>query len=554
MTRFVKFGFCLALFLLPLAKAPAQIFKLDGGTSTLFNADGGSLSVKAPNYEGNIGAGMFEGHFQWGAVARTKLMGYTLTAGDDSVRFDLPTDVFGNTSYFSARGVGLSKGDKDSGFYVLGGVTSRWSGTGFFQAARSEDPAGVIFFHHRLTDELHFYSRDIVSTRSTALQGLEWVPQEWLKTSFTGGIGSGQPYFASGIEAELPQLSLKASYASVDPDFRRVTIPDYYNSEPERENIEATYRFNRENSITASHRNLLQPLSVNGAPERAGMNSLAGNFRVAHTYFGAGLFNSSFSGRNSWGSNFFAGQHFGNLLDVSASYFVSKSTATPVDNMLTGTFREMLTPRINLLQVVTYSNGQWSTAYGGEFITNRFNARLDYQTVYLPFRTSHPFQQTLSFNSSVRVIGPVAITAASTLAPDGRVRYTFGGTTYLYRYSGLLPSFGQENDSYKFPKYLVQGFVRDEQGHPVSGAAIQLGQDIIYTDGTGHFLYRTRKHRELMFSVVPDQFLMPGVYEVIQAPKSVTPEKEGEGQDVEVIVRRLTAQEAMLRASLSKPK
>jgi hypothetical protein len=549
MTRFVKFGLWLGLLLLPISVS-AQIFKLEGGTSTLFNADGGSLSIKAPNYEGDIGAGMFEGHFQWGAVARSKMFGYTLTAGDDSVRFDLPTDIFGNTSYFSARGIGVSKGDKDSGFYVLGGLTSRWSGTGFFQAARSEDPVGIVFFHHRLTDRLMFYSRDIVSTKSTSLQGLEWAPENWLKTSFAGGIGSGQPYFASGVEAELRQLSVKASYATVDPDFRRVTIPDYYNSEPERENIEATYRFTRDNSITASHRNLLQPLSINGTAERAGMNSLSGNFRVAHTYFGAGFFNSSFSGRNSWGSNLFLGQRFHDFLDVNASYFISKSTGNPRDSMLTGTFREILTPRLNLLQVATYSNGQWSAAYGGEFVTNRFNARLDYQTVYLPFRTNHPFQQTLSFNSSVRVLGPVAITAASTLAPDGRVRYTFGGTTYLYRYSGLLPSFGQSGDSYKFPKYLVEGVVKDEQGRPLSGAAIQLGQDVIYTDGTGHFLYRTRKHHSMSFSVVPEQFLLPGVYEVIQAPKEVTPDKDGEGHDIEVIVRRLTPEEARLRMNL----
>jgi hypothetical protein len=299
---------------------------------------------------------------------------------------------------------------------------------------------------------------------------------------------------------------------------------------------------------------LLQPLSVNGTAERAGMNSLSSNFRVAHTYFGAGFFNSSFSGRNSWGSNLFMGQRFHDFLDVNASYFISKSTGNPRDSMLTGTFREILTPRLNLLQVATYSNGQWSGAYGGEFVTNRFNARLDYQTVYLPFRTNHPFQQTLSFNSSVRVLGPVAITAASTLAPDGRVRYTFGGTTYLYRYNGLLPSFGQSGDSYKFPKYLVQGVVKDEQGRPLSGAAIQLGQDVIYTDGTGHFLYRTRKHHSMSFSVVPEQFLLPGVYEVIEAPKEVTPDKDGEGHDIEVIVRRLTPEEARLRMNLASLK
>ena len=63
-----------------------------------------AISVKAPNYDGSIGAGIYQGHFLMGAVARTKVMGYTVICGDDTVRFDLPTDIFGNTSYFSARG------------------------------------------------------------------------------------------------------------------------------------------------------------------------------------------------------------------------------------------------------------------------------------------------------------------------------------------------------------------------------------------------------------------------------------------------------------------
>src|SRR2546423_13445791 len=134
-----KFGVSLALMLLAVRVLPAQVFKIDGGTSTLFNADGGTISMKAPNYEATFGAGTYSGQFELGAVARTKVMGYTVTAGDDSVRFDLPTDIFGNTSYYSARGVGISKNYEDSGFYVLGGLTSQWVGSSSFRAARAQD-------------------------------------------------------------------------------------------------------------------------------------------------------------------------------------------------------------------------------------------------------------------------------------------------------------------------------------------------------------------------------------------------------------------------------
>jgi hypothetical protein len=546
MSSSLKLGLLSALVLALAGSLSAQIFKIDGGTSTLFNADGGTISIKAPNYDGSIGAGLFAGHFELGAVARTKMFGYTVTAGDDSVRFDLPTDIFGNTSYYSARGVGLSRQFENSGFYVLGGLTSLWEGSSFFQAANSQDPVGIVFYHRRLTDNLHFFSREIFSTKSSALQGLEWKPQKWITNSFTGGIGSGKPYFALASNVEWLRWTLKASYAYVSPDFRRITVPDILNSEPERENIEATYHFNRDTSITAAHRNLMQPLSLNSPFARASMDQLSGNFRLGQSYFGAGLYTSRFSGRDSWGSNLFVGRRFRNFLDVNGSYFVSTSTGSGTQSMFTGTVREIITPRFNLLQVASFANGQVSFAYGGEFVTNRFNARVDYQTQYLAFRTANPFQQTLSLNASVRVIGPLALNATSSVAPDGHTRYSFGGTTYLYRYNGLFPTLGGDHESYRFPKYMVRGIVKDQEGNPVSGAAVQIGSDLIFTDGEGQFLYRSRKHKQMSFKIVPGQFLTTGFFEVVQAPTAVSCGKENEVQDVIVIVRRLTPQEAKL--------
>ena len=550
-----KFGWTLALIFLLVSRLPAQVFKIDGGTSTLFNADGGTISMKAPNYDATFGAGTFGGQFALGAVARTKVMGYTVTAGDDNVRFDLPTDIFGNTSYYSARGVGISKQYEDSGFYVLGGLTSQWVGSSFFQAARSEDPVGIIFFHRHMTDSLYFYSRDIISTKTSALQGLEWRPEKWLTSSVTGGIGSGKPYFATAVDAEMRKLTLKASYAYVNPDFRRITVPDILNSEPERENIEATYHFTRDTVITAAHRNLMEPLSINSPFSRASMDQLTGNFRLGHNYFGAGLFRSRFDGRDSWGTSMYVGRRFRDLLDVSGSYFVSKSTGNTTQHLFTGTFREIISPRFNLLQVLSYSNGQTSLAYGGEFITNRFNARVDYQTQYLAFRTNRPFQQTLSFNASVRVAGPLSLNAASSIAPDGHTRYSFGATTYLYRAGGLFPSWGsQSDDSYKFPKYVVRGIVKDQEGKPVAGAAMQIDHDVIFTDGSGRFLLRLKKHKTMLFAVIPSQFLITGFFELVQAPSRVSSEREDQAQEVVVIIRRLTPQEARVSPLATKYK
>lgn len=529
----------------------AQIFKLQGGDSTLFQAEGGSFDVKAPGYEGSLGAGFFEGHFQFGAVARTQFHDYTLIGGDDAIRFSLPTDIFDGGYFFYARGAGIEHSTKDQNLYFFGGVTSTWMGTSFFQSARAEDPVGILFFDRRLTKTLHFYSRAILAHRKTSLQSLEWQPRRWLKTAVSAGIGSGKGYFASSFDAETRKLALQASYVAASGEFRRITAPSILNSEADKGNIQVAYRPDSIMSFSAGHRDLLQPITLTSPLEEAAVNNLGANFSIAHSNFGLGIFNSSVAGRQTNGLNLYTGHRIHQRFEVTANYFQSRSDQSRPQTMVTGTFREVVSPRFSLLQLVTRSDGQWNMAYGGQFITNRFSASIDYQNVYLPFEPQHPFQQALMVNLTARVFGPVQLTAASSVAPDGHIRYTFGGTTYLYRYQGLAgrqPS----QEFYKFSKYLLQGVVRDDQGNPLEGVALRINGATVYTDDAGRFQYRYNKHTPVDFAVALDEFLIPGVYEVVKAPRLVTPELEDQAADVEVVIRRVRAAPSQLRTAPPK--
>src|SRR5690348_1822349 len=86
-----------------VARAGAQVFRVQGGESTLLNAEGGSIEFKAPNYDGTVGLGFYNHKLEFGAETRYLFHGYTMLAGDDSVPFILPTDVFDSSHYFSAR-------------------------------------------------------------------------------------------------------------------------------------------------------------------------------------------------------------------------------------------------------------------------------------------------------------------------------------------------------------------------------------------------------------------------------------------------------------------
>src|SRR5581483_10308048 len=137
----------LVLIAIALATLPAsygQVFKIQGGTSTLLDAQGGSVDFRAPNYSGNFGLGFYNGSFQIGAVARSQVHGYNLTAGDDSILFDV-------THYFLARGLGVSRVAGNSSFRFFAGTSSSGFSTGFFQAARSDNATALLFYNYRLS-------------------------------------------------------------------------------------------------------------------------------------------------------------------------------------------------------------------------------------------------------------------------------------------------------------------------------------------------------------------------------------------------------------------
>ncbi len=523
------------------AGAHAQVFRVQGGDSSLLNAEGGSVEFKAPDYDGTVGFGFFNGKPEFGGNTRYQFHGYTLLGGDENIPFTLPTDVFDASHYFSVRGAGVTRSWDDSRFYAFAGTTATWMGTGFFNAASSDRPAGVFFYERKWNSRLKFFSREIASNTQTALEGVEWRPRKWLKTGLTGGIGSNQPYFASSMDAETQRLAFKASYVLTGDRFQRVTVLSPFSSEVNKGNVQMLYKPNNISSFTAGHENILEPVTVGGPMEQASVNQLSSDFRIGKFYFGTGLFSSNAAGRRTTGENLYVGRHIGQRIEVNTNYFTSTpqatgTTAAEKTTILSGTVRENFSSRFSLLQLISRTAGQTTFAFGGDFTSNRLQLRADYQNVYLPFRPDRPFEQALALNVSLRVKGPLQVTAASNVAPDGHLRYSFGASTYLYRISGMASNaFSQ--DSFSIAKFVIQGVVKDEQGVPIEGAALHVGREIAYTDSSGRFQVRVSKHGPYAISVVPDEFLTNVAYEIVSAPAQVRAELDTAASDVEIVVR-----------------
>jgi hypothetical protein len=531
-----------ALLALSLAAAvphsSGQVFKIGLGSSSLYDAQGGSFEMQGHKYTTSLGLGVVNGKLLVGAQLKTRYKGYQLIAGDDIIRFQMPTDIFDSGHYFLGRGLGVQGKWNKGTFYAFGGATSDIFATPFLHVASANQPVGVLFFDVPLSERVHFFSRNAVSKRQTAIQGLPWKKSKKTEFDLAGGMGANQPYFAAAFQTDKEWISVKASYILAGDNFRRVAADTQVQAEVDQENIVVTLRPKPSFSISVGHQNLLQPAYKNNPTVHATVNEVSGGGNLKGVRLGAALFQSESAGRETTGTSFWGGRRLGRRLDLGVNYFRSQSGNSPVSSSMSVNFRQIVNTRLEVLEVVTRSNGQTTAAFGGQFTSNRLTVGVDYQTVYVPF-LQQPFKQALTFNLRVRPFGNVQLNAQTYLAPDGKVRYTTSGQTFLYRASGL--TVGDSPRGTVMAKNIVRGHVVDESERLIAGAALEIDKELVLTDSTGSFFLRTKKAKEVALKVLTDQFIAPGLYEVVSAPQTVQAEREEVAREVTIVVKRASS-------------
>ena len=83
------------------------------------------------------------------------------------------------------------------------------------------------------------------------------------------------------------------------------------------------------------------------------------------------------------------------------------------------------------------------------------------------------------------------------------------------------------------------GKVTDETGQPIPGATVQIGDDVLITNGEGRFVLRVENPSPRDFKVLTEEFMMPGRFEVVSAPTKVAAVLDHEVRDVRVTLRRV---------------
>lgn len=527
----------------------AQVFEVQGGSSSLYDATGGTLKVYTPNYEGRVGLGIADG-WKAGGSLKTERFGHVFLLGDDMIRTELPTDVFGGSRYAFTRGLSVARRGKRGGLLGFAGVSSDIFSTPFFQAGEANQLLGLFTGDYLARPRLRAFTRNSISRDIHSLHGVEWQASEEYTTAVTGGVMTNAPYLASSFSAEKPWVSLKSSYVLTGrPRRRRIiattagsarsgntSIDNSTSSEANKENVVVTFHLRPYLTLSGGRQNFLQASADGGAPLAATVNHAGFSTTLSRFQIGGNLYSSQVGDYGNLGAALSLGFSVTDRVRVLTNYFRSQPAGSDAVDTLSASFQEAVTPYLGLMQLLTRTDGRTTISFGGSLLTNLVKFSAEWQTFFVPFLRGNQFKQALVLRFDLRLPGDIQLQGGTDMAPDGSVHYTTYGSSFLYHQG--MPQV--QGPSFSFPKYLVRGKVADEKGNPLAGAALRIGDENAFTDSNGKFFLRVRKAGPHGLTVDLENFLVPGKYEVVSAPEEVTATREDEpGQQIEVLVRRL---------------
>jgi hypothetical protein len=535
-----------ALLLCAEARAPAQVFKLTGGASSGFQAEGAGLEVRGKDYEAWSGAGLSEGHLVFGAFLKLHYQHYTVKLGDDDISFSLPTDIFGSQSTLHTSGVALETHFHRTTLYAFTGQMGAGFASPMFRAGTSSGPLTTILFTDTLlTKKIRLFSRNIFTSAQTTISGIEWKPRVGDTLSFAAGIGSGRFYTSEAAAFVRGRFDLNLGYVAAGENFQRSLTGTPLQTELDGANVTGVVRPTRNISFSFGHLNYIAPSQGQQAALRAQVDHIGGNWKLSELSLGSAVFRSEVLNRTSRGASLWASRSVG-MVDLRFNYLVSAADRNKAFQSFSLLSQEKLTSRISVLQVTTYSAGKTSVAFGGSLTTNLLSMGVDYQTYYVPFRPDKPFTQALSVHLNLNLLGNIHLSTATSFTPAGKMVYTLVGTGSYYRMSGLEATPRLEH--FSFQQYLIQGRATTPNGLPVSGAAVRIGKEVVYTDSDGRFFARQRKAGRYRVEVVLNEFIATGNFAVITAPEDAEATKDQNGPGLVIVMAQVLAPRSPLEA------
>ncbi len=529
------------------ARLGAQVFQVQAGGSSLFQGYGGVVNMWGNGFEASLGIGYLDG-LRVGASAR-RLMGGrdTLRVGNDLLPFDLATDVFSGGGTVFAQGASYQMRRGRTQLWTFGGASAIAQAAPYFSA---QTPSRAMFYSRAKHDVNRTFSLEghaVFTERQSVIASAVWRPTIGVRSAASAGLGSNSPYGAIALEADRRTWEAKVAVVGLGNRFRRTSVPMPMQTELERENALLMWKPYEGWSLGVGRQHFRQDSAFQGIARRAALNQVTATARVAQTTLSTGVLVSEAGSHPNISSYLTARREITGRLQ-SELYLLQVWRPIPAKNTTPVLIlRELISPQFSLLQSITWDQGRTSVAFGGTINAGLSSLSLDYQVAHSPYLTQDPFVQSMGVNARVYIAG-FNLSVGSFVTPDGRIHYSAQGSRFAYR--GASSGGNGWNDGTKISDYVVLGRVEDEAGNPIDGASLEIGTDAVYTDSRGRFFVRKPGTRSVPLRVVLDDFLAPGNFEVVRAPATVTPEREGTATPVVIVVKRVPQRSSPAGASI----
>jgi hypothetical protein len=532
------------------AQAPAQVFELSGGDSSLYQASGGSLSMHGPSYNASLGAGYIAGHFAYGAKLEKQIGKNLYTAGDDQIQLTLPTDVFDPSHYVYARGLGMKT--QRGGFDILAfaGTISTLYETPIFEGGNFAGGMGYLSVQKTISPKWKIISDTLISSKMTQIASAQWTPARKLVFALSGGVGANQPYAAASMNMSRKWADFIGSYVLAGPNFRRVVVTSPIQAETDKGNFLLTLKPIRSFGISGGAQSYVVPNATTGLEEQSSVRDASANLHLLGAVLGGTVYDSSFEGKTNHAAAFTANREFTRWIRVMSNYMVSKTKGSAQSTSLFTTVTETMSPRFSVNQSFSTSNGQTSVLYGGSLLTNLCTISANYETFYVPTRPSDPFQESLLLDVSLHLFGRVNLHGGTFVGPTGKLLYTATA-------NGVTSHESNSNPAYRQPSLgnsIVHILVADIDHRPVEGAALLVDSRPVFTNTDGAVVIHENKPRQHTISVVTDQFLDGGLWEVVSMPHTIQSSTRDDDPGAVIVVRRIPINAANPRTGDTTPR
>ena len=538
-----SFATMLVLFLGPvLCSAPvkAQVVELRGGSSTLFESNGGEVEIKGNTYDASLGAGTIGSHFLGGAKLTRRFESSTLTFGTQNIAFDLPTDIFNAGHSLTTLGGSVRQALPNASILLFGGMMSKNFETPFFQGTMGVEPAAIFLFDGRVRPNLSVATRMILAKQISLIEGVSWRPAGWAQLAASGGIGAGKGYGAVSAKLKYSVAELQTAYIQTSPSFRRSSVDTVLAPESDGLNASLTIAPSRRFTVSMGHSRYLVPVAGSEANTRSSIDQIETNTSLKGISLSASLFRSIYSTGSNTAFAFSGSRAFGPKIKAQGSYLYSTSSEKTVGQGASTTsvianVSQELNARWSISEILNNTNGQTTLGFGTSFLSNLATVGAEYETYYVPQHLPNAFEQVLILNADLNLNGHATIHGDTFVAPNGGVKHTVSATGTFVKGGDAMPA----NEREPMERYVMLGRVVDELNRPVEGAALLIDRVPVYTDSDGRFVLRERQSRYHSLQILTGQFLDGGQYMIVNATHNIHSTLPDEAVLATIVVQRV---------------